>query len=237
MSAQERRARRERWAAQKSEQVVETAVAKVVAARPSQPPSPQDQAAKVKELRDSGMAWWLIGQQLGLAGVAHSASEAEAKRGAGAARRLYAAANRGTVPRTNKPRAGSTPKPSGPASRAVPAYVRKQQLVDDGHVIPRDMPDEEVEALVRGRAIEWAIDMAKLTDTDPATWGPEDGRWVKQEARVAPVEDWVWVGEDDDCGGERVLKFREYSGYDTDRQRHMSGPTRVVRVDAIFTVR
>lgn len=235
VSAQERRARRERWATEKAGQVVEEAVKRVVAARPSLPSSPQDQAQEVKVLRDGGMAWWVIGQKLGLAGQANSASDPEAKRGAGRARSLYAAANRGEIPRSHAPRKGSTPKPQGPA-RGGTAVSRKVQLVTEGHVIPRDMPDDEVEALVCGRTIEWAIDMARLTDSDPASWGPEDKRWVKQDAKVHVDPQWVYVSTDEETG-ERTLRFREYAGFDTDRGKHMSGPTRVIRVDSIYTVR
>jgi hypothetical protein len=97
------------------------------------------------------------------------------------------------------------------------------------------MPDEEVEALLVGRTIEWAIDLARLTDTAPDTWGSEDRRWCKQEARVHPEDKWVYVGEQDK-EGNRLVRFREYLG----RDQHgnlMAGPTRTVRVDAIYTVR
>lgn len=190
---------------------------------------------QVKELRDGGMAWWVIGQQLGLAGTASSASDPEAKRGAGRARALYAAANRGEVPRTHKPRAGATVKPTGPG-RGGTVTSRKVQLVTEGHVIPRDMPDEEVEALVRGRTIEWAIDLARLTGTTPESWGTDSKRFVTNDAKVHVDPQWVYVSTDEETG-ERTLRFREYAGWDSDRERHMSGPTRVVRVDAIFTVR
>jgi hypothetical protein len=221
---------RAKLAAKRAAQVVEEATERVVAARPSPPSSPQAtgdlaQGHEVKRLRDGGMSWMAIGAQLGLPG---------SKSGAGAARRLYAAVNRGEVPRTQAPRKGTTPKPTGPASKGVPAYLRKEALVRDGHVIPRDMPDEEVEALVVGRRIEWAIDLAKLTNTDPATWGPEDRRWVPQDAKVHVSPQWVRVVRDEDTD-DRVLYFREYGGRD-DRGQHMSGPTRVVRVDSIYTV-
>lgn len=233
MSArQERLARRRARIERQAEQVVEQAVSRVVAARPE--PSMQDQGQQVKALRDGGMAWWVIGQKLGLAGQAASASDPEAKRGAGRARSLYAAANRGEVPRSHAPRKGAAVKPTGPG-RGGTVTSRKQMLVQQGHVIPRDMPDEEVEALLRGHTIEWAIDLARLTGTDPETWGPEDTRWVKQEARVHPNEQWVYVGEEDN-DGNRVVRFREYLG----RDQHgnlMSGPTRTVRVDAIYTIR
>jgi hypothetical protein len=233
MGRQERGAMRAKVAARKAATIVREATERVIAARPL-PSSPQDQGAEVKRLRDGGMAWWLIGQQLKLAGPATSASQPEAKRGAGAARRLYAAVNRGEVPRTQRQRVGTVAKPTGPASRGVPAYLRKEALVRDGHVIPRDTPDEEVEAMLVGRRIEWAIDLAKLTGTDPDTWGPEDRRWVPQEARVHVLAKWVKVVRDGDTD-ERVVYFREYGGRDKEGN-HMSGPTRVVRVDAIYTV-
>lgn len=241
VSKQERLAARQRRASAKADAVIEQAVAKVVAARPARkaateaPPTPAPSQGKaqavatpeaVRAMRDGGATWMEVGKHFGLPG---------AKYGAGRARQLYAAVNGGVVPRAYKPRAGAVVKPQGPASRSIPDYVRKQALVDNGHVIPRDMPDEEVEAYLVGRRIEWAIDMAKLTKSDPETWGGEF-RWVKQEAKVHPNPEWVYVYEDDNTG-ERVVRFREYGGYDTDRGRHMAGPTRVVRVDAIFTVR
>jgi hypothetical protein len=232
---QERLARRKARIERQATQVIESAVTRVVAARPSPASSPQDQAQECKRLRDGGMAWWQIGQQLKLAGSATSASDPEAKRGAGRARSLYAAANRGEVPRTHAPRKGSTPRPQG-VGRSGTLASRKEQLVNEGHVIPRDMPDEEVEALVTGRTLEWAIDMAKLTGTDPETWGPGDGRWVKQDARVHVDPQWVYVSTDE-VTGERILRFREYAGFDTDRKKHMSGPTRTIRVDSIYTIR
>lgn len=253
---QERLAARRARIAKQATTIIEQATERVVAARPaveeaaealaewvqhgrevkaadeqSGQPDPQE----VKALRDGGMAWWVIGQKLGLAGAATSASEPEAKRGAGRARALYAAANRGEVPRTNKPRAGATVRPTGPG-RGGTVTSRKEQLVNEGHVIPRDMPDEEVQALLAGRTIEWAIDLARLTGTTPESWGTDSKRWVTNDARVHVDPQWVYVSTDEDSG-ERTVRFREYAGFDTDRQKHMSGPTRVVRVDAIFTVR
>lgn len=222
---------RAKIAARKAATIVEKATARVVAARPA-PPYPQDpemaKAHEVKRLRDEGqLSWMAIGAKLGLPG---------SKNGAGTARRYYAMVNNGEVPRTQAPRKGSTPKPTGPASRGVPAYLRKERLVRDGHVIPRDMPDEEVEAMLVGRRIEWAIDLARLTDTDPSTWGTEDQRWVKQEARVHPDPRWVKVVHEENESGEeeRRVYLREYLG--TYEGRRMSGPTRCIRVDAIYTV-
>lgn len=247
-----RRQRRAKLAAQQAETIVTQATERVIAGtrrgdasklqahvdtivgKPSRPSSPQDQAQECKRLRDGGMAWWQIGQKLGLANLASSASEPEGKRGASKARTLYAAANRGEVPRSHAPRRGSTPKPQGPG-RSGTVLSRKEMLVNEGHVIPRDMTDEEVEAMVVGRTIEWAIDMARLTNTDPATWGTE-GRWVKQEARVHVDPQWVRVVDRSEEGKDRVVYFREYGGRDKEG-RNMSGPTRCVRVDAIYTIR
>jgi hypothetical protein len=233
---QERLARRRARIERQAVTIIEQTTERVVAARPA---SEQEQSGmpdpqEVKALRDGGMAWWVIGQKLGLAGAASSASEPEAKRGAGRARTLYAAANRGEVPRTNKPRAGATVRPTGPG-RGGTVTSRKEQLVNEGHVIPRDMPDEEVEALLCGRTIEWAIDMARLTGTTPESWGTDDARWCKQEAKVHPESKWVYVGEEDKYGN-RVVRFREYLGRDN-QGNLMAGPTRTVRVDAIYTIR
>lgn len=230
---QERAARRARIADKQATAVIEKATTRVRTS--PTPPSPQGQAEEVRRLRDSGMAWWAIGQKLGLAGPAKSASESEGKRGAGAARRLYAAANRGVVPRTQAPRKGTIQKPQGPATSGT-LTSRKERLVNEGHVIPRDMSDEEVEAYVVGRGIDWAVDMARLTNTDPETWGTEEARFMKLSARVHVDPQWVKVYTDEEKN-QRLLHFREYMGYDTDRGRHMSGPTRTIRVDAIYNVR
>lgn len=220
-----RRQRRAKLAAHQAATIVEEATARVVAARPSPPPSADP--ATVKHMRDQqGMTWMAIGEKLGLPG---------AKNGAGRARALYAQANGGAVPRKYAPRKGTTPKPQTPG-RTGTITSRKIQLVEQGHVIPRDMPDEEVEALLCGRTIVWAIDLAKLTNTDPGTWGPEDKRWMEQEARVHPDDKWVYVGERDK-EGNRLVRFREYLGRDARTGERMAGPTRTVRVDAIFTIR
>lgn len=221
---------RAKIAARRAQTIVETATARVVASRPSPVQDPElARAYEVRRLRDEGkLSWMAIGAQLGLPG---------SKSGAGTARRYYAMANNGEVPRTLAPRKGTTPKPTGPASRGVPAYLRKERLVRDGHVIPRDMPDEEVEAMLVGRRIEWAIDLARLTETDPATWGADDQRWAKQEAHVHPDPRWVKVVHEPNEVGEeeRRVYIREYLGRAQDGRR-MSGPTRCIRVDAIYTV-
>lgn len=223
-----RRQRRAKLAAKQADTIVEQATERVVAARPSPPSSSQEATPEqVRKMRDeTGMAWAAIGAALNLPG---------AKNGAGTARRLYAAANAGVVPRKYAPRKGAKVKPTTPGSAGT-VTSRKELLLAQGHVIPRDTPDEDVEAMVRGRTVEWVIDLARLTGTDPATWGPEDKRWVKMEARVAPIAEWVYVGEEDQHGN-RLLRFREWLGYDQKDDTPMSGPTRTIRVDSIYTIR
>ena len=227
---QERAAARKARVDRKADQVIQQATARVVATRTVEGGQP----AEVKALRDGGMAWWVIGQKLGLAGQAASAADPEGKRGAGRARALYAQANRGEVPRTHAVRKGAVAKPTGPA-RGGTIASRKEQLVRDGHVIPRDLPDEEVERMLLGRTIHWAIDLARLTGTDPETWGKDDRRWCPQEAVVHPEAKWVYVGEEDK-DGNRLVRFREYLGSDKEGNL-MAGSTRTVRVDSIYTIR
>lgn len=225
--SERRRQRRQQLANRQAEVIVKEATERVLAARISPPSSAEPTPAQVKEMRDGkGMTWMQIGKALGLPG---------SKSGAGTARRLYAAANAGVVPRKYAPRKGTRPKLTTPGSVGT-ITDRKMQLVEHGHVIPRDMPDDEVEALLCGRTIVWAIDLARLTETDPEEWGPEDKRWVEQEAKVHPEQKWVYVGEEDKYGN-RLVRFREYMGRDSRTGEVMSGATRTVRVDSIFTIR
>lgn len=229
---QERAAARRARIERKADTIIAEATARVVAARPAS--AAQDPATEVKRMRDAGDAWWVIGQKLELAGKADNARDPEAKRGASAARKLYATLNGGEVPRSHALRKGAVAKPTGPA-RSGTLTSRKEAVVRDGYVIPRDMPDEDVEELLKGRTIQWVIDLARLTDTAPETWGPDDRRWCPQEARVFPDLKWVYCGEED-TKGNRVVRFREYLGRDKNGNM-MAGPTRTVRVDAIYNVR
>lgn len=227
---QERLAARRKRIEAKATTIIAEATAKVVAKRPSPTPAPsQDPTPQaVKAMRDGGASWMEVGKHFGLPG---------AKYGAGRARQLYAAANSGVLPRSYAPRKGTIPKPQTPGSTGT-ITSRKTQLVEQGHVIPRDMPDEEVEALVRGRTIVWAIDLAMLChrlNGSPVEEWPIEERYREEEARVHVDEQWIYCGEED-SEGNRVLRFREYAGRD-DRGNHMSGPTRTVRVDSIFTIR
>lgn len=185
-----------------------------------------DQAAECRRLRDEqGMAWWLIGKTLGLPGAGDSA--ATGKGGAHQARRLYASTGK-EVPRTRAPR-GKAAEVKGPG-QAGTKTERKTALTLGEHVIPEDLPDEEVVALVRGRAIEWGVNLADLC--------PGQDEWYNYEARVHPED--VMVDEEPAKDGSRTLRFREFYGYEEDRngdRKPVAGPTRTVRLRAIHTVR
>lgn len=226
MSRQERLARRAKLAAKRAGQTVNEATERVTASRPSSHPQ-EDPVAECKRLRDGGMPWWEVGQKLGLAGPARSSAEPEGKRGAAAARKLYAQASGGVVPRTLAPRKGTVPKPQGPGQTGT-ITERKIQLVTKGHVIPPDMSDDDLEELLAGKKIQWAIDLRALCD------GKGEPEWCEMEATVHP--DWVRVEDKPDKYGNRTIRFRELLGRD-DRGRLMSGPTRTVRVNAIYTIR
>lgn len=193
-------------------------------------------SAECKRLRDAeGMAWWRIGWELKLPGSANNVREG--KSGAAQARKLYAQANGGKphepATRAARERAVKNPKH---AANLGSKTDRKITLVERGHVIPTDTPNEEVLAMVRGRTIEWAIDVRALAG------GDGEPHWLNQEARVHPDEDCVVLETDEDGepilskDGSRVIRFREYMGRDQNGNA-MSGPTRTVRVNRIHTVR
>lgn len=185
-----------------------------------------DQATECRRLRDEqGMAWWLIGKTLGLPGAGNSA--ASGKSGAHQARRLYASTGK-EVPRTRAPR-GKAAEPKGPGQVGTKTE-RKVALTMGDHVIPEDMPDEEVVALVAGRKIEWGLNLADISP------GPDE--WYNYEAAVHPTD--VMVDEDPAADGSRTLRFREFYGYEKDRNNEIkavAGPTRTVRLRSIHTVK
>lgn len=196
------------------------------AARPAQRPTPAssggsvDLAGQVRQMRDGDkMAWRAIGLALGLEG---------SNDGAGTARKLYGQTNGGVVPRTHAPRKGSTPKLQGPG-RNGSELDRKIALAEGRSQFTDDMSDEEILAAVQGRVIKWAIDIKALSG------GKGEQSWMTEEARVHPV--YSIIDEDLARNGSRTIRFREYHGVDPQTGRHLSGPTRTVRVWDIYTVR
>lgn len=248
MGRQERAARRAAMAERQAAHVVEQATArarrpqkaavatKAAAATPvsanGSSSATVDLGAECRRLRDEqGMAWWLIGKTLGLPGAGDSATTGKA--GAHQARRLYASTG-AEVPRTRAPRSngGQPAREKGPALRG--SKVERKIMVTMGtHVIPEDYTDEQVLAYVAGRTIEWGINLRRLC-------GVGEDYWTNQEARVHPTD--VIIDEYPDLEGGRVLRFREFHGYDTDPKSRkygepIAGPTRTVRVSSIHTVR
>lgn len=189
-------------------------------------------AAECKRLRDEhGLSWMAIGAKLSLPG---------SKNGAARARALYRAANGGNphqstraVRRSDPDRAPRAPRTPRHAANSGSKVERKLRLLEQGHVIPEDTTDEAVVALVAGRTIEWGVNVARF--------GGGDDHWVNLEARVHPTDVGIFE-EDYTPEGERVLRFREFLGFDDDRKsstfgKPLGGPTRTVRVNAIHTVR
>lgn len=186
-----------------------------------------DLATECKRLRDEGgMAWWLIGKTLGLPGAGDSATTG--KSGAHQARRLYATKNGGEVPRTRAPRNGGVKAEKGPAERGSKTD-RKVALTIGEHVIPEDLDEDSVVAMLAGRVIEWGVNLADLCP------GPDE--WFNHEARVHPTD--VIVDEDPSKDGSRTIRFREFHGYigEGRDRRVLCGPTRTVRLRSIHTVR
>lgn len=218
MARQERTARRTKRAVVRAEAIITQATDKVSAGT--------DLASRVRSLRDGeGMAWWRIAHVLMLPGSADNV--AQGKSGAAYARKLYASTNGGSLPPTSpRRRTTAAAKPSGPGATGTKTE-RKLAIVAGEHVIPTDMSDEEVVAWLKGRTIEWGINLATLC-------GHGEDHWLNQEARVHPED--VIIDEYPDSNGGRVVRFREYLGID-DRGQHMAGPTRTVRLSAIHTVR
>jgi hypothetical protein len=188
------------------------------------------QAAECVRLRDElHLSWMAIGAKLSLPG---------SKSGAANARRLYKAGTgvkpQGTVAGKGVSKGPRTPKHAG---NEGPKVDRKLALMEKGHVLPLDLTDEEVVALVAGKTIEWGINLATLCP------GPD--QWCNQEARVHPTDVLIQLYDDETPElslGSRVLRFREFLGYESDKRSDrygeaIGGNTRTVRVNAIHTIR
>lgn len=234
MSRQERVARRNKAADKKAEGII--AGTKAAKATRSAEPTPTpavpsqggtvDLAAECKRLRETGMAWWLIGKTLGLPGAGDSATTG--KSGAHQARRLYASKNGGEIPRTRAPRNGGVKVEKGPAEKGSKAD-RKEALSLGESIIPEEMPEDDVVAMLAGRIISWSVNLADLCP------GPDE--WYDNEARVHPTD--IYVDDDLSKDGSRTIRFREFHGYigEGRDRRILCGPTRTVRLRSIHTVK
>jgi hypothetical protein len=92
-------------------------------------------------------------------------------------------------------------------------------------VIPSDLPDEEVVAMLRGREISWMIN---LNDLD----GKGDS-WSEGSALVHPK----WAAIEITADGHRCFKFKEQELGVPIEYRLAPGATRIVRLDRIHSVK
>jgi hypothetical protein len=126
-------------------------------------------AQQVKELRDGGMAWWMIGQELGLMGKANSA--VEGKPGASKARTLYKKASGGTLPPTARAGKGSRPnrleKALGEGPRPRGRRGRDALLIDHdaASMFTDEHSDEDIANMLRGKRITFVNSMSGEADT------------------------------------------------------------------------
>jgi hypothetical protein len=243
---QERAAKKRRQADLKFDAVLTAALEKVRANRELRPDDTDAEvwgeaaesegeelelALAVRHLRDTqGVAWWTIGQMLGLPGAGDSA--ATGKAGAAFSRKLYARAF-GSAPRTQKERGtgdGAKRKKAEQnedraALKKTPKVERVEMVRAGKSVIREDATDDEIIAMLAGgRTISWTINLNNVDH--------KGDRFFEQTADVHLRN--VWVRE---MNGERVVMFHQVFREGPWKYREMAGPVRVVRVRAIHSVR
>lgn len=181
-------------------------------------------APQVKELRETGMAWWQIGFKLSLPGNADTV--AKGKGGAAFARKIYKAAF-GDVPRTQVRDGSRRDREKNEDVKALKKTKKADRVakVRSGETVLRDdMTDEEVVATLRGRTIGWFINLDAVDGKGDSFAEQEVGvhrRFCKVEVH----------------GGERCVVFKEYDQTANIKYREMAGATRIVRLANIHTVR
>ena len=225
MSKQDKAAKAVKIATAQAGAIIEAAVEKVT--KPRRGALSAEHAAlagSVKELRETGMAWWQIGFKLSLPGNADTV--AKGKGGAAFARKIYKAAF-GEVPRVqvrDGSRANREKNEDIKALRKTKKADRVAQVRSGETVLRDDMTEAEVVATLRGRTIGWFINLNKV-----------DGRgdlFAEQEAsvhrRFCKVET---------HSGERCVVFKEVDLTAPIKYREMAGATRIVRLANIHTVR
>lgn len=179
MSKQDKRDKAEKKAKKKSKAIVEKAVEQVKAK--AAPPTPvkvkkeassEDNALalQVKELRDGGMAWWMIGQELGLqADKAESALAGKA--GASRARTLYKKANGGTLPETARSGKGGRlnrlERALGEGPRPRGRRGRDALLIEEGatSMFTEEHSDEDIAEMLRGKKITFMNSLSGEPET------------------------------------------------------------------------
>jgi len=177
---QDKRDKAEKKAKKKAKQLVDLTTLKVMQqvdndGNPIGPEIPvsfektDDLAQQAKELRDGGMAWWMIGQELGLMGKANNA--VEGKPGASRARALYKKASGGTLPPTA--RSGKGPKPNrleralGEGPRPRGRRGRDALLIEEGakSMFTDEHSDEDIANMLRGKKITFLNSISGEADT------------------------------------------------------------------------
>lgn len=179
----------------------------------------------VRTLRDAqGMAWWLIGQTLGLPGAGDSA--VTGKGGASFARKLYSRGF-GAVPRTIRERKTPVRREVNEDRQALAVTPKGERvaMVRAGKpAIRPDMTNEEIEKMLAGRTILWSIN---LNDID----GKGD-QFYEQSATVH--QELIWVRHE---GDKRTVVFYEQGNAKNPKHRGKAGAVREVRLRSIHSVR
>lgn len=154
MGKQEKRDKAEKKAKKKAKVIVEQAVEQVQATPTSDEGSLE---AQVKELRDAGMQWWVIGQELGLQ-EEKADSALAGKKGAARARTLYKKASGGSLPPTARAGKGSKPnrleRSFGDGPRPVGRRGRDALLAEEGKsMFTEEHSDDDIVNMLRGKRI------------------------------------------------------------------------------------
>jgi hypothetical protein len=170
---------------------------------------------KVKELRDTGMAWWAIAHALELPGSADNV--AQGKSGASKARSLYKKAF-GQLPESRRSLTAKTggafghgPKPKGEKKRNS---IRKDPGVAS---MFEDHTDIDVVEMLKGKRIIWNNTIA----------GTQEEATIHMKSNVHITEQ----------PSGRAITFREQPGNETPlSHRGLMGMTRTVRLADIVRV-
>lgn len=208
------------------QQGVEDAVQAIVtkAKRGAVPPEFAAMAEQVKELRESGLAWWQIGFKLGLPGSADTV--AKGKGGAAYARKIWKGAY-GEVPRVQK-RDGSrsSKREKNEHVRELKATTKASRVeaVRSGEsVINPDMTNEEVIEMLDGRLITWSFNLANVDSQGDDFFDCTIGVF-KGSIKVHGL------------GVDRYIDFREYDPSAPVAVRGIAGGLRSVRLSSIHTI-
>lgn len=168
---QERAAKKQKKADKQADVIIEAAVAEVKAKAKRGEVTEDDKALgqQVKDLRDSGMAWWQIAHTLRLPGSADNVREG--KSGASKARALYKKAF-GALPETARSRAGTRPdrvygdgpRPAGQRTRnARRDVIRKDPEL--ASMFTDEHSDEDIVKMLTGRRITYTNSLSGVQDT------------------------------------------------------------------------